>query len=76
MAYFSNGSDGGVFSEECMYCKYDMKPCPIAWVQLEYNYEACNNEVATKILNELVKDNGECAMKKFMEEHDTYDLEG
>lgn len=43
-------------------CRYGDKPCPIAVVQAMYNYEACNNEVATKILDELVKSNGDCAM--------------
>ena len=68
MAYFSNGSEGMCFEEECASCKYGEEPCPIYFVQLEYNYEACNNETASKILNTLVKDNGECAMKKLIEE--------
>ena len=58
MAYFSNGSAGMVFDEECMSCKYGEVECPIAMTQTLYNYDACNNKVATKILNELVKDNG------------------
>jgi len=69
MAYFSNGSEGMVFDEECSTCKYGQDPCPIAWVQRVYNYDACNNEVASKILNEFVKDDGKCAMKEFMKKY-------
>lgn len=62
MAYFSNGSEGMVFDDQCSKCKYGDKPCPIALVQMEYNYSAVNNEVATKILNTLVANNGTCSM--------------
>jgi len=62
MAYFSNGSEGMVFDDQCAKCKYGMKPCPIAWVQVNYNYDAVNNKVATDILNDLVKDDGSCQM--------------
>jgi len=62
MAYFANGSEGSSFEEQCSKCKYGKEPCPIAYVQLQFNYEACNNEVATSILAELVKDNGDCVM--------------
>ena len=62
MAYFSNSSEGSVFEYQCSKCKYGDKPCPIAWVQMDYNYEACNNKTASAILNELVKDDSTCAM--------------
>lgn len=58
MAYFSNGSEGDCF--DCANCKYQDKPCPIFFVQMTYNYDAVNNEVATKILNALVKNDGTC----------------
>lgn len=64
MAYFSNSTDGGAFDEQCAICKYGKKPCPIALVQLQYNYEACNNEIARNILDTLVKDDGTCMMFK------------
>lgn len=64
MAYFSNGTEGEIFVEQCSKCKYGELPCPIAWVQLEYNYEACNNPVARKILDFLVNQDGTCAMFK------------
>lgn len=67
MAYFSNGTEGSAFYFQCSICKYGEKPCPIAWVQTEYNYDACNNKVARKILDDLVKNNGECTMYKTFE---------
>ena len=69
MAYFPNGTAGEVFDSQCADCRYGTSPCPIYLVQSLYNYDACNNEVATKILNDLVKDSGECAMFKFDEDH-------
>lgn len=51
-----------VFDEQCAKCKYGDKPCPIALVQLTYNYDAVNNPVATKILDALVKHDGTCTM--------------
>ena len=62
MAYFSNSSEGMCFDEQCLICKYGEDPCPIAFVQMEYNYKACNNKVARNILDYLVKNTGECAM--------------
>ena len=62
MAYFSNGTEGGVFDEQCLKCKYGQDPCPIAFVQMQFNYDATNNKVATDILNTLVKNDGTCTM--------------
>jgi hypothetical protein len=62
MAYFSNGTEGMVFDDQCAKCKYGQESCPIALVQTEYNYEACNNKTARAILDILVKDDGTCAM--------------
>jgi len=64
MAYFSNGTEGTIFEDQCSICKYGDKPCPIAWVQMNYNYDAGNNKVATDILNDLVKNDGTCEMYK------------
>jgi len=69
MAYFSNGTEGEVFDEECAGCIFGDKPCPIALVQGMYNYDACNNDVATKILDKLVNERGECSMKRTFPEH-------
>ena len=63
MAYFSNSSDGAVFDEQCSKCKYGQDSCPIANAQFLYNYDACNNKVATDILNTIVNENGICQMR-------------
>lgn len=67
MAYFSNGSEGACFDNQCAKCKYGEGACPIALVQEMYNYDACNNKVATLILEELVKEDGTCCMYKLFE---------
>lgn len=64
MAYFSNETEGLCFDDQCAKCKYGEDPCPIAALQHEYNYEAVGNEIATKILNSLVKNDGNCEMFK------------
>lgn len=62
MAYFSNSSDGSLFDEQCCKCRYGEGYCPIQSVQSRYNYDACNNPIASAILDELVKQDGTCAM--------------
>ena len=64
MAYFSNGSEGMVFDDQCQKCKYGKSPCPIALVQMDYNYDQCRDTTgtATKILDILVSDKGVCAV--------------
>ena len=62
MAYFANSSAGECFDEQCSRCKYGSEYCPIHSAQSNYNYDACNNEVASKILDMLVDNNGTCAM--------------
>ena len=62
MAYFSNGNEGMCFEEQCTKCKYGDVYCPIASVQMMYNYDAVNNKTATAILAELVENDGTCTM--------------
>ena len=64
MAYFSNGSEGMVFDSQCQRCKYGQKPCPIAWVQMDANYDQHKDTsgTATKILDALVKNDGTCTV--------------
>ena len=64
MAYFSNSSDGYSFDEQCCACVFGEEGCPIWFVQMIYNYDACNIPVAREILDELVKDDGTCMMFK------------
>ena len=74
MAYFPNGTVGMCFDEQCCRCKYGEEPCPIYLVQSIYNYDACNNEVATKILDELVKNDGTCTVFEMAKEHFFVDI--
>lgn len=63
MAYFANSTEGVCFDEQCQKCKYGQdEACPIALVQINYNYAACNNETASAILGELVKQDGTCTI--------------
>lgn len=64
MAYFANSTEGEYLEEQCSRCKYGQEPCPIYQVQFHYNYDACNNKVATQILYDLISNNGTCAMFK------------
>lgn len=64
MAYFSNSSEGAALDAQCARCRYGNKPCPIAAVQLTYNYDACNNPTARAILDSLIAQDGSCAMFK------------
>ncbi len=67
MAYFPNGSSGAILDEQCAECLPE-DPCPIAFVQIEYNYEQCNagQEKIRELMNILVNEKGECQMKKYV----------
>lgn len=62
MAYYPNSSAGANLDTQCGQCKYGEKPCPIAMAQMMCNYPACNNEVATEVLNYIVRDDTGCQM--------------
>ncbi len=64
MAYFSNGSEGVVFDDQCARCKFGKSPCPIAFVQMDANYDQHKDTSGTakKILDHLVSDDGTCAV--------------
>lgn len=62
MAYFSNSSEGSCLDEQCEQCRYGQDACPVYYVQNMYNYEACNNKVARKILDHLICNCGTCTM--------------
>lgn len=64
MAYFSNGSEGIVFDYQCARCKFGQSPCPIALIQMEYNYDQHNDKTgtATKIMDILVSEDGTCSV--------------
>ena len=65
MAYFSNGSEGGVLDGQCMEC-LPHDPCPIAMAQAEFNYEQCDNTRLGDLLEMLIDQNGICQMKKYV----------
>lgn len=64
MAYFSNGCEGGGFDDQCAKCKYGKSPCPIALIQIEYNYDQLKDTTGTarKIMDTLIKQDGTCAV--------------
>lgn len=68
MAYFGNNTEGAALEKQCAKCRYGSGACPIFTTQLEFNYDAVNNEVATQILNSLIKNDGTCAMYEEFEE--------
>ena len=62
MAYFSNGTEGIVFDEQCSRCKYGEHPCPVAAMQLLWNYDQVGNELAREIMDNFVKADGTCTV--------------
>jgi hypothetical protein len=76
MAYFPNGTSGGMYREQyCDRCKWDKdQNCPIWAAHLMHNYEECNKE--DSILHMLIPrskdrlDNEEC----FFFEAETADM--
>ena len=67
MAYFANGSEGEIFDDQCNACPLGDLNCPIASVQFGYNYDACNNKVASEILDCLVSDKTKlCALRELL----------
>jgi hypothetical protein len=69
VAYFSNATEGEVFDcSDCQLYIHDGEfiPCPIAMLQMTYNYKQVGNEVATEMLSELVRDDGTCTMEELL----------
>lgn len=70
MAYFSNGCEGEVLDAQCAECPVG-KPdigCPVALVQMLYNYDQLDergepNKLA-ELMNVLINEDGECQMRK------------
>ncbi len=64
MAYFSNGSESTVFDDQCARCKFGKSPCPIAFVQMDANYDQLKDTTGTarNILDHLVSNDGTCAV--------------
>jgi hypothetical protein len=68
MAYFSNGSAGEIFDNQCDECPLGQGPCPIASVQLMYNYDQLSDgqEKLREAMTILVDDEGICQTRKQM----------
>lgn len=66
MAYFPNGSSGEIFDNQCAECPLGQGPCPIAAVQLLYNYDQLGDrqEKLQAAMTILVDDNGICQTRK------------
>ncbi|MFB1500847.1 hypothetical protein [Thiocapsa sp. N5-Cardenillas] len=70
MAYFANGSEGGVLDAQCADCPIGSDPnapCAVLLAQTLYNYKQIGNALAREILNVLIDDSGMCQMKKSIE---------
>lgn len=81
MAYFSNSTEGMVLDEQCCSCvlfnaEYPSDLwCPIAYVQMDYNYKQIGNDLAREIINQLVNEEGECQLKPTLEKLGAIGLE-
>lgn len=69
MAQFSNSDDGHLFTVQCNKCIFGDDPCPIAYVQVNYNYYQNKNPLVIEILDYLVKNDGTCEMYKQFKDH-------
>lgn len=67
MAYFSNGTEGDHFEMQCAECPIGEKNCPIALVQLIYNYEQCDNSKLKGAMDLLVNESGDCQLKPILD---------
>jgi hypothetical protein len=67
MAYFANGSEGMILDNQCEEC-LPFDPCPIYWLQMEYNYEQCREgqEKLKSAMNILINEKGICQMKQYV----------
>ena len=75
MAYFANGSEGGVLDAQCGEC-LPCDQCPVAFVQAMHNYDQVGNDHLKECLDALVDDNGVCQMRKFVSPRLTPPLPG
>lgn len=62
---------------QCLDCpigRHGDAPCPILWMQLEYNYKQVNNPLAREIMNTLIDEKGNCQMKPVVEKYAAAEL--
>lgn len=71
MAYFANGAEGSILESQCSDCILpDDAPCPILWMQMEWNYDQLENGEETKVsevMNLLIDEKGYCQMKPLLD---------
>ena len=74
MAYFSNGTEGENLDAQCSECLHGSDDltilCPIAAVQMDFNYVQCRdgNEALMEAMNLLVDEKGNCKMKPLIDQ--------
>jgi|GEM_PF-2298100 len=55
MAYFANGTEGGMWEDRnCGVCVFFQKPCPIIAAQMFGNYDQCSNDDLRVVLDTLI----------------------
>lgn len=67
MAYFANGTEGDILTNQCHTCLHGMNDdvlCPVVSVQMTYNYDQLNdgNEDLRAAMNMLIDEQGNCRM--------------
>lgn len=69
MAYFSNGTEGMILDEQCAVCIHEDQDagCPIALVQMLYNYDQIGNDDLQAAMNILINEKGRCQMKPLID---------
>lgn len=82
MAYFANGTEGQILDDQCDRCIHGMLDsalCPVALVQMTYNYKQLDdgNEDLRTAMQTLINKKGECQMKHAMQTAGiTFDMSG
>lgn len=74
MAYFPNGCAGDHLEIQCDDCVHGMADdigCPIALIQMEYNYKQSNtgNKDLQAAMTILIDDKGDCVMYKLISKY-------
>lgn len=66
MAYFPNGSAGEVLDNQCAECPLGDGPCPVALVQMMYNYTQVGDgeKNLRDAMTLLVDERGICQVRK------------
>lgn len=66
MAYFSNGCEGETLEIQCRHCPLGDGPCPVQFVQMQYNYVQLDEgqEKLQEAMTALVDDDGICQVRK------------